>query len=198
METFSNLLYVLSISVYLEKVGFVIKVYFISCWMIRSNCKFSKKTLPVMVPRIPANLQPSFSTVMIFFLYSDRVMRLSFITSSPRSPFMCSVSTFLKNLCTPMSIVRVFSSSCSINPLLVKTFLTSRMVSFLSSISNASNSSLVFEFKIPMSLVASVGLSPNYSLVFSIACLDLYTSSCCSRKNCMNGHISSIDLSMSI
>jgi len=125
-------------------------------------------------------------------------MSLSFITSSPGSPVLCSVSTLLKNLYTPMSIIWDFSSSSNIDPLLVKTFLTSMMVFVLSSISNASNSCLLLEFRNLMSSMASVGLSPNSSLIFSIASLAFCTNSCCSKKICIYGHISTIHFLISI
>jgi hypothetical protein len=83
-------------------------------------------------------------------------------------------------------------------PFLVRTFLISRMVSVLSSISSASNSCLFLEFRNLISSVASVGLSPNSSLMISIAPLDFYTNSCFSKMICMDGHISDIDLLISM
>ena len=113
-------------------------------------------------------------------------------------PFFCRDSILLKNLCTPMSIVWTFSSSCSINPLLVRTLLTSRMVSVLSSIFKSSNSSLVFEFRNLMISVAYAGISPNSPLIFSIACFLPCTNSFCSNMICTIGHIWFMDLVISI
>ena len=120
------------------------------------------------------------------------------MTLKPGRPFFCKASILLKNLCTPMSIVWNFSSSCSINPLLVRTLLTSRMVSVLSSIFKSSNSSLVFELRNLMISVASAGISPNSPLIFSITYLLLCTSSFCTNMIFIIGHISLIDLVMSI
>jgi hypothetical protein len=180
--------------VYLAKVGLVMKMYLISCWILRSNCRVSKNSLPVMLPCIPANLEPSFSTVSIFFLYYERVIKLLFITNKLGSPFLCSKYILLKNLYTLMSIAWALSSSCSITPLLVKTFLTSRIVYILSSIYKASSSSLVLEFKNPMISFASVGPYPNSPHILSMACLLLCTSSCYSNIICMSGQIAIMDL----
>jgi hypothetical protein len=120
------------------------------------------------------------------------------MTLKPGRPFFCRASILLKNLCTLMSIVWTFSSSYSINPLLVRTLLTSRMVSVLSSIFKSSNSYLIFELRNLMISVAFAGISPNSPLIFSIAYLLLCTSSFCSNMICIIGHISLIDLVMSI
>jgi hypothetical protein len=120
------------------------------------------------------------------------------MTLKPGRPFFCRASILLKNLCTPMSIAWTFSSSCIINPLLVRTLFISRMVYVLSSILNSSNSSLVFAFRNLMISVASAGISPNSPLIFSITCLLLCTSSLCSNMICITVHISLIDLVMSI
>jgi hypothetical protein len=156
-------------------------MHFISCWMLMSNYRFSKNSFPVMLPCMPVNLEPSFATARVFLLYSNRLISLSLITSKPGRPFLCNELTLMKNLYTPMSIVWAFSSSCNIDPLLVKTFLTSRIVSILSSISNACSSSLVLELKNLMVSVASVGLSSNSILILSMDFMALYTSSCCSN-----------------
>jgi hypothetical protein len=49
-----------------------------------------------------------------------------------------------------------------------------------------------------MSSVASIGLSPNSSLMISVSPLDLCTNSCCSQIFCMDGQIYDIDLLISI
>ena len=174
------------------------KMYLISCWMLRSNCRVFKKKNSVMFPCIPANLEPSFATVKIFCLQSERVINLSSIMNKPGGDFLCSESILLKNLYTLMSIAWDISSSCSITPLLFKTFLTSRIFYVLSSISKASSSSLVLEFKNMMISFSSVGLSPNSPLILSMACLLLCTSSCYSNIICMNRKIFVIDWQMSI
>jgi hypothetical protein len=97
-----------------------------------------------------------------------------------------------------MSMAWDFSSSCNINPLLVKTFLTSRIVYVLSSISKASSSSFVLEFKNLMISFASVGLSPSSPMMLSMAFLFLCINSCFSNIICISGQISIMDLQMSI
>ena len=97
-----------------------------------------------------------------------------------------------------MSIAWDLSSSCNINPLLVKIFLTSRIFYVLSSISKASNSSLVLEFKNLMILFALVGISPSSPLILSMAYLLLYISSCCSNIICISVQSFFVDLQMSI
>jgi hypothetical protein len=63
------------------------KIYLISCWMLRSSCIVSRNALPVMLPCIPENLELSLATVEIFCLYLERVIILSFSTNKPRRPF---------------------------------------------------------------------------------------------------------------
>jgi hypothetical protein len=174
------------------------KILLISCWMLRPNCRVFRNALSVILPCILENLELSFATMEIFCLYLKSVISLSFRTSEPGRPFFCKTSTLLKNFWTPTSIFWAFSSNCNISPLLVRVILTSRIFSILSSIFRSSISSLFFKLINLMILFASVGISPSSPFILLIVYLLVNTSSCYSNMIFTMGHISFMDLEISI
>ena len=86
----------------------------------------------------------------------------------------------------------------NINPFLVNTLFTSRIVFVMYSTFSSSSSSLVFEFRNLMISLAVEGISPSSLLILSMACLLFSTRSCCLNMICTRDQIFFLELEMSV